>query len=750
MHFSVHPARHLNLIAAVFSLCCSALHAQEPRLSGMVVDRNTQVPVTDVHISLPSGHGSTSDLRGRFAIPLAELRDSDSIVFTHVSYERISVTLSELKKQHPIELQPRIIPLQAAEIEGARKLDAPIERDIPQMISRFEAQRFEIRGYQDAGDLLRTDHSVQIEEAVNGRKTLSIRAGNADDVVVLYNGVRLNSTYDNAYDMSLVQLWDVERFEIIKGSNTSLYGAEAFSGVVNIVPKQEHDYTARFQQQIGSYDSGVWGLMLAHGMGPLNASYSVRSGGMSRAFEDIQEEKLINRSLQHSGGLRYETGRLESAAPDVLGAVVRYSAQDYENQRDGETLDDMNMLVALDYKGWLGNIDGIRAMASFTRLKQEMSLSYGDIGLRRTADDNGLQASLEKHLHFSDLELLFAYQFGKNGLALEDRKSGQFGQSISLESGTLDRWKHGVVAIGKLHGETGSAFLNSFDFDASLRQDVVLDRPKDVVSTTNDPVSSAFATHDWSATMAKFAVNLKGVEQDFLIDVFLSYGSNIKFPSLQQILSLPLLDEEGTPLGQLEPEKNQSVELGASLAREFSEPRTMSGWQISASFFQNSYRNKFREITTPGVPVSFYDNVDNAQISGLEGKASVFLFRRKVQFEFGISRYFISEQAAFPFKSESKRTASLSIDHEGYALQIFHFYEGEQVGLLRQVDGTYGVVELPAFSNLDIHASKYFSIGKARVFGSVSLRNLLDNSSVVLQGLAIRDRRYYVTVGLQY
>ena len=145
-----------------------------------------------------------------------------------------------------------------------------------------------------------------------------------------------------------------------------------------------------------------------------------------------------------------------------------------------------------------------------------------------------------------------------------------------------------------------------------------------------------------------------------------------------------------------------------------------------------------------------YDNVDNAQISGFEGSGGIYFFDKKILAELGLSRYFISEQAAFPFKSESKRTLSLKVDHAGYSLHLFHFVESEQIGLLRKIDGGWTEVELPEFSNLDIHASKHFEVGSARLFVNISLRNVLNNDELILSGLAIRDRRYYVTAGFQF
>ena len=115
-----------------------------------------------------------------------------------------------------------------------------------------------------------------------------------------------------------------------------------------------------------------------------------------------------------------------------------------------------------------------------------------------------------------------------------------------------------------------------------------------------------------------------------------------------------------------------------------------------------------------------------------------------------ISKYFISEKAAFPFKSDYKHTFNLIVDHAGYSFQVHLFKEGEQVGWIRDMGSGFVEISLPEYTNMDVHISKMFNIGKLKFFANASGRNLLKDDEILLQGLAIRDRRYYFTVGTQY
>jgi hypothetical protein len=151
----------------------------------------------------------------------------------------------------------------------------------------------------------------------------------------------------------------------------------------------------------------------------------------------------------------------------------------------------------------------------------------------------------------------------------------------------------------------------------------------------------------------------------------------------------------------------------------------------------------------PGFPVTFYDNVKIANISGFEIKPAIYLLNNKITAELGLSKYYISEKAAFPFKYDLKRTLNVEFDHEGYSLQFLWFFEGEQSGWIRNTDGRLTEIILPEYSNLDIHLSKFFEVYNFKLFFNLSARNIFDDD-FQLNGLTIRDKRFYFTFGAQY
>ena len=735
------------------------LNAQDRTITGYVQDVNTHHEISNVNIYIKGTQiGVTSDFTGRYQLRIPRGALDVVIVFRHIGYEEKEIPVDQLMKEGDVYLQPRVIPLRGVTMEEERIEGLEIAKDLPQTVSTMESKRFEVRGYVDAGDLLRTDHSVQVEEELSGKKTISIRGGNADDIIVLYNGIRMNRSYDNIFDFSLVDLEDVERFEIIKGSNTALYGPEAFSGVVNIVPKRKYDYNVRFHQRVGTYRSGNWGVHLYKNLGPLHGSYSFKRGGMERRFSDLPEEEgsLKNTSLHHTANLTWSfKERADGRPSSSLNAMYAYTSLEYDNPRDVESLLNINELLSLQFDGDLWAIKDIDVSVSLGRLDEEQYLASGTGAMYWNIDDQSVQVTAEKGIRLGKWEFLGSYQYRYNRLDFTDERRNFREERLGLESSLFERTHHGLVGIAKLHGDIDSAFLRSVDLDGSIRQDWVLDDQSEAVlrSEGDEEAGGYFGNNRWGETMFKFALTLSGYRRDWSFTGYISFGYNTKFPTLFQQVSLPALSQgiEGsqTVVG-LRPEKNRSVELSVVLGRDLRDRGVLYGWEISGNYFKNQYDDKFRSLTLPGIPMMFYDNVADARIEGFETKWSIFFFRKKVTIDLGVSKYFISEKAAFPYKSDYKHTFNFIVDHAGYSVQAHLFKEGEQVGWLRQYGGDFAEVALPDYVNLDLHLSKTFQLGRLKLFANLSGRNLLDDEEIVLQGLAMRDRRYYLTVGAQY
>jgi outer membrane receptor for ferrienterochelin and colicins len=111
-------------------------------------------------------------------------------------------------------------------------------------VTVVSAEEIQASGATNINDVLETTPSIQMIVTGNSpSKAPQIRGQNADRALILVNGKRIPNTDRNvasspAYRYGLVPLANVERIEIIRGPASSLYGADAMAGVINIITKK--------------------------------------------------------------------------------------------------------------------------------------------------------------------------------------------------------------------------------------------------------------------------------------------------------------------------------------------------------------------------------------------------------------------------------------------------------------------------------------------------------------------------------
>ena len=78
----------------------------------------------------------------------------------------------------------------------------------------------------------------------------------ASDVIVMVDGIRMNSPDMSGVDFSTIPLEMIERIEIVRGAGSVIYGSGAVGGVINIVTRKGTPHTkTRLYGAYGSYDT---------------------------------------------------------------------------------------------------------------------------------------------------------------------------------------------------------------------------------------------------------------------------------------------------------------------------------------------------------------------------------------------------------------------------------------------------------------------------------------------------------------
>ena len=96
---------------------------------------------------------------------------------------------------------------------------------------------------ENAADLLRQLPFLFVTQsgARGGLTTITLRGGKPNFTVVMFDGIPLNditNVLGGSYDFSTMSADGIEQVEIVRGPLSSVYGSEAVSGVVNIIPRR--------------------------------------------------------------------------------------------------------------------------------------------------------------------------------------------------------------------------------------------------------------------------------------------------------------------------------------------------------------------------------------------------------------------------------------------------------------------------------------------------------------------------------
>ena len=90
-------------------------------------------------------------------------------------------------------------------------------------------------------------------------KSVFLRGAKNDYTVILVNGIPVTdpSGVGGAFDLRLIPIEQIERIEIVKGAQSTLYGSDAVAGVINIITKKGANKPAQFYGNLsyGSYNT---------------------------------------------------------------------------------------------------------------------------------------------------------------------------------------------------------------------------------------------------------------------------------------------------------------------------------------------------------------------------------------------------------------------------------------------------------------------------------------------------------------
>ena len=175
----------------------------------------------------------------------------------------------------PLHAESGEIPGSLADLYGDEMITLATGREMPvatapAIATVISADDIKAMGARDIGQVLETVAGLHVSHHYIGNSPIYVVRGiyseHNPEVLMLVNGIPITTPYQG----NRADIWGgmpvsaIARIEVIRGPGSALYGADAFSGVINIVTKRAQDIDGtEVGVRIGSDDTqGAW---LLHG-----------------------------------------------------------------------------------------------------------------------------------------------------------------------------------------------------------------------------------------------------------------------------------------------------------------------------------------------------------------------------------------------------------------------------------------------------------------------------------------------------
>lgn len=439
------------------------------------------------------------------------------------------------------------------------------------------------------------EESSSIVEAssgsLGGDTSVFLRGHNSNHTRFMLDGIKIYDPMITGayYNFTHFNLQGIDRIEISKGPQSSLYGSDAIGGVINLFTKKgagKPQFT--FKQEAGSYNTYIESLDISGEKNKLDYYMGIIRtdiGGYSLAAEkNNNHERDPYHNLNSSLRLDYEASdktKLELIWHYIY-AKYEYDASSWAppylpiDDDDNHAYDYENIL-GLSVKQNITDILNYKLVLSSTRIYRK--------GLEDASSHNWYLGKTYQMDNQFDIKLTDFYK-----VILGSDYLKEIGDSFRVDSGFISDFPKETT------NNKGYFIENLFSPDK------------------NSLVSFSYRTDEHSSFKDKETLRVAAnYTFDFIkTKLKASYGTGFKAPSLYQLYA-PVTAYGPIGNTKLRPEESESYEVGIE--------KDITGiFKVNLNYFHSQLKNLIDFSNTQG-----YINIGKASIIGLESEFSYYL-----------------------------------------------------------------------------------------------------------------------------
>lgn len=361
---------------------------------------------------------------------------------------------------------------------------------------------------------------------------------------------------------------DIQQVEILAGPASTVFGNNAFGGVINLVTGPDFGHTLRFKAEGGSYNTYNVGISLSHNFGNNGLFFTA-----NRKKSDGHITMTSFESLHLQGGWQYIIDKTWSLS--LQGRYVPYKFDDPSR----------------------GNIDNLN-LGTYGDIQR----GTGELIIHNTADK--LKGSTQLYANFGHHEFYDGFISDDKTAGFSSYQNYLVNNQFSIAAGTDVIRYSGQARNNYARLPNGNPIVN--DKEHSLTSFglylVGFYNPLEVLMIKGG-LRYQYNTLPLTNVSPTLGITLN-VHHDF--QLFASYQSGFRSPTLMELYLFPSAND------QLDAQKINSYELGASY-------RWHTTNSVRISLYNNHAENLIQAVPNqPPIPAETFQNSGKADQWGLE------------------------------------------------------------------------------------------------------------------------------------
>ena len=586
----------------------------------------------------------------------------------------------------PVSAEEEVMELDEVVVTASRYQESIMET--PVSIEVIDQEEIEESNARNLADLLQDAGGVYIKNfsGLTGKKDIIIRGARQDQILYLLDGQPLNSPQDGVIRLEDIPISVIKKIEISKSASSSIYGANAMGGVINIVTQDaDQENKTEIDFGLGSYNTQNYILTTNYNFdnSSIFISYDKLSSDDHR--DDPDQESALDRndlflkykynlSKKSTFNFSYRYNNVESNYPGS-------DANDDYGFRDDQ---DKNIKISLNQN--LDNRDRTFLLYSNNREMYDRTRSTWSLTGYNLTDIDILKKGFnykETNYYFDNHTLIYGFEIVENEVKDNQLETNNKHSNLNKSLYIQDKFRvnNNIFVYGGRyddHEEYGSNLSPKFGYIYQIN-------------------------NNWN-----FNFNYgESYRAPTFLDLYTGFGSN----------------------------ENLKVEEGKTFDLGFKYSDSICSREIT--FFKRN----FEQLINYNSDTFMMENIDEAEIKGIE-----LLTSRKIDDNWSVDFAYTYLEA----RDDSVDGQSLNMPYNQIALNTKYSGKNYKVVLDNRYVGetnSYGGETVESYFLSDLRLSTNLSKNKEL---SVEINNLFDKDYEVVDGYPMPGRNFMVNLSTNF